>query len=108
MRSTASHDHHGIAITIKAIASLYSLAVGGKKPFPPDEGRHEQQQARARQMKVGHQPIDRFECVGRIDKRIRKFPAGTHIALGIDARLQGPYHGSTDGDDTPTSPRGNA
>ena len=58
----------GIAIGIEAIAARDRVRIGALHRLQPDEGRHQHEQGRARQVEIGQHQVDRAEAVARRDE----------------------------------------
>src|SRR5262245_47822823 len=65
--ASVSDDEHGIAVRIEAVSRADGMTIGGQQTLPAAQGRHQEEQGRAREMEVGDQRVDRLERVSRVD-----------------------------------------
>ncbi len=63
--TAAGHEQASVAIGIEAVAARNRMGIGALHHVEPGEGRHQHEQRGARQMEIGHEPIDRTEAIAR-------------------------------------------
>ena len=79
------------------------MAIRGQHFLAPREGRHQHQQARLRQVKIGKQSANEVEVETGRNEDLRFSSVRLKRAAGglAGAVLQGANHGGADGDDAP-------
>src|SRR6185437_8768469 len=91
----------GIAVGIEAIAGGNRMRIGALHGLEPRERRDQHEQRRARQMKVGHEDIDRAETIaGRDEDRSLTLERRDGAVLARGA-LEEPQRGGADRNDPP-------
>ena len=95
----AGGDQHGVTKAKEAVALGHCFGISGEHAAATGKRRHQHEQRRARQVKVGKQGIDDLEAVlrlpgsARIDEELRGAPAGARrVGTGWRRRLQRAHH----------------
>src|SRR5690606_30007589 len=92
---------HGIAIAKKAVLLTHGFGIRRQHPITSSKCRHEHQQGRARQMKVGDQGIDAAELIARINEDIGVPHHGLDVSR-VAGGFQRPNTGGSHGNHAPT------
>ena len=67
-RERPSQDQHRVTEAVEPVLSINGLGIRTLDQGLAGEGRHEHQEGRARQVKVGHQGLNSTEVVSRVDE----------------------------------------
>src|SRR5881628_157286 len=73
-----SYDQHGVAVRVEAVAGCDGVVVRAQQGLAAGEGGGQEQQRRARQVKVRQQRVDHAEPVARTDGEVGNAVEGPH------------------------------
>src|SRR5260370_4495155 len=92
MRTSWSCDRHSVAITVEPVALADRRAIRLRHGLVAAEGAYQHEQGRAGHVKIGEQPVDGPERIGRVNEQLGLPRGGGDSTPFVLARLQPAPH----------------
>src|SRR5712692_698422 len=99
MRTSWAWDRHGVAITVEPVALADRRAIRLRHGLVAAEGAYQHEQGRAGQVKIGEQPVDGPERIGRVNEQLGLPRGGVDSTPFVGARLERADDGRAHGPD---------